>query len=212
MPCCARVAAHTDRPWSRHKRQSLSSDDVCVEPFVERVESLYGQSQPVRIFVRAHPAGYRRRGRADCGRTNPAGCRVPWHPHAASSPGIITISVGLAATQAGQDSDPEMLVGAAGLALYLPNGKAGRNCKRVAAVDEQEPTESELLVKRRMQLAAPSLQRTNACEAHAPTPHDLPRSLRCLSLPRCRSKRHQPGGTFVNGSAQSAKPRYLTVL
>jgi diguanylate cyclase (GGDEF)-like protein/PAS domain S-box-containing protein len=68
-------------------------------------------------------------------------------PHEASSSGIVTISVGVAATQAGQDSDPAMLVGAADRALYAAK-RQGRNCICVADVDEQEPTEHQLLVKR----------------------------------------------------------------
>jgi diguanylate cyclase (GGDEF)-like protein/PAS domain S-box-containing protein len=67
-------------------------------------------------------------------------------PHEASSPGIVTISVGVAATQAGQDSDPAMLVGAADRALYAAK-QQGRNCICVADVDEQEPTEPDLRVK-----------------------------------------------------------------
>ncbi|SDJ58052.1 PAS domain S-box-containing protein/diguanylate cyclase (GGDEF) domain-containing protein [Paraburkholderia steynii] len=67
--------------------------------------------------------------------------------HEASSPGIVTISVGVAATQAGQDSDPAMLVGAADRALYAAK-RQGRNCICVADVDEQEPTGSEIRVKR----------------------------------------------------------------
>jgi diguanylate cyclase (GGDEF)-like protein/PAS domain S-box-containing protein len=68
-------------------------------------------------------------------------------PHEASSSGIVTISVGVAATQAGQDSDPAMLVGAADRALYAAK-RQGRNCICVADIDEAEPTEYELLVKR----------------------------------------------------------------
>jgi len=45
--------------------------------------------------------------------------------HEASSAGIVTISVGVAATRAGQDSDPAMLVGAADRALYAAKRKAG---------------------------------------------------------------------------------------
>ncbi|AUT75552.1 hypothetical protein C2L64_45075 [Paraburkholderia hospita] len=68
-------------------------------------------------------------------------------PHEASSSGIVTISVGVAATQTAQDSDPAMLVGAADRALYAAK-RQGRNCICVADLDEAEPTESELLVKR----------------------------------------------------------------
>ncbi|WP_421376334.1 GGDEF domain-containing protein [Paraburkholderia sp. DD10] len=55
---------------------------------------------------------------------------------------IVTISVGVAATQAGQDSDPAMLVGAADRALYVAK-QQGRNCICVAGVDAQEPTEPD---------------------------------------------------------------------
>ncbi|BCZ81860.1 hypothetical protein PTKU64_55350 [Paraburkholderia terrae] len=68
-------------------------------------------------------------------------------PHEASSSGIVTISVGVAASQAAQDCDPVMLVGAADRALYAAK-RQGRNCICVSDVDEQEPTESELRVKR----------------------------------------------------------------
>ncbi|WP_175425508.1 bifunctional diguanylate cyclase/phosphodiesterase [Trinickia violacea] len=68
-------------------------------------------------------------------------------PHEASSSGVVTISVGVAVTQSGQDSDPAMLVGAADRALYTAK-RQGRNCICVADVDEREPTESELRVKR----------------------------------------------------------------
>ena len=61
-------------------------------------------------------------------------------PHEASSSGIVTISVGVAASQAVQDCDPVMLVGAADRALYAAK-RQGRNCTCVADVDKAEPTD-----------------------------------------------------------------------
>ncbi len=68
-------------------------------------------------------------------------------PHEGSRSGTVTISVGVAATRCGPDSDPALLVGAADHALYAAK-RQGRNCICVADLDEQEPTEPELRVKR----------------------------------------------------------------
>ncbi|WP_114220996.1 GGDEF domain-containing protein [Paraburkholderia hospita] len=112
---------------------------------------------------------------------------------------MVTISVGVAATQAGQDSDPALLIGAADRALYAPK-RQGRNCICIADVDDQEPTESELRVERgessffrRLILAntppivesAKTARDIRSTSCHRP---ERPRLLTGLK-PKCRARR-----------------------